>query len=798
MNLTQRITCCLLSFSAICFSQKKTLRAETVTSDISVDGKLDEPDWQKAAVASDFLMFTPDNGKPENPATKTEVRILYDDNALYVGALLYDNEPEKILKEITERDKFGTAEHFGIYINGFNDGQQDFRFFVSASGVQMDCLATESDEDYSWDAIWNSSVSITDFGWVVEMRIPYAALRFGNQKEQTWGLNFFRELRRYRQKYTWSLIDANIQAVIPQAGLLENIRDINPPTRLFFIPYSSYYYDNTDGHSDHQYKLGMDIKYGLSDSFTLDAILVPDFGQTRFDDVVLNLTPFEQQFNENRPFFTEGTDLFNKGAMLYSRRIGGAPSTYPITSDEEVVSDYPGSVDLLNAIKLSGRTKSGLGVGIMNAITEKTSATVTNTTTGESRRVVVEPLANFNILVLDQRFGGNSSVSLVNTNVTRNGSYRDANATGLLWDLNTKDNTYKLDGDFKYSYINDATDVQGFKTAVNFIKTHGEHRYDLFAKYISKDYDINDMGYSTLNNYYNFYANYNYRILNPTGIFNTFIYKLTSSVEVQNQTGKFQDYLWSTSVEFNSRSNDYFYTGVQFRPVETFDFFQPRVVGRYSYNPRSMLAWFQFSSNYNRRFALDFNPSMDASYEKGRYGYGIYLSPRFRASDRLLFIYSFDVYHARNDRGFVDLTDEDIIYGQRDRTTINTELSGRYSINNRMTVNLRARYYWSYADYERMFSLDNDGYLTDFPVTNTALEDYDQNLGLWNFDLNFTWWFAPASQLSVLYRNNSIYEDTVDGPHYGRNTRNISDQRLNSVFSVSLRYFIDYNDFKKK
>jgi hypothetical protein len=372
------------------YGQRKNLQAKSISENISIDGKLNEAIWNTAPVATDFLMLEPDNGRPISPNKKTDVRILYNNDAIYVAAILYDDEPQKILKELTQRDNFGTADHFGIFINGFNDGQQDFRFFVSSSGVQMDCLATEGGEDYSWDAIWDSEVSITEYGWVVEMKIPYAALRFSNDEKQTWGLNFYREIKRDRQKYTWNLIDMKIGAALPQTGQLEGIENIKPPTRLFFIPYSSFYVENNKEGTDNKFKAGMDIKYGINDSFTLDAILVPDFGQTKYDNVVLNLGPFEQQFNENRPFFTEGTDLFNKGNLLYSRRIGGSPSTYLYSSDENVIASNPSTVNLINAIKISGRTSSGLGIGVLNAVTEKTYGTLRNAQTNETTRVVVE------------------------------------------------------------------------------------------------------------------------------------------------------------------------------------------------------------------------------------------------------------------------------------------------------------------------------------------------------------------------------------------------------------------------
>ena len=276
------------------------------------------------------------------------------------------------------------------------------------------------------------------------MKIPYAALRFPNKKEQIWGINFIRDFRRERQVYAWNPIDATIGNVAQQHGVLNGIIDIKTPTRLFFIPYASAYYESTSQETETTLKGGMDIKYGINDAFTLDGILIPDFGQTKFDNVVLNLGPFEQQFNENRAFFTEGTDLFSKGNVFYSRRIGGPPVTEPTLSDNEEVSAYPAAVNLVNALKVSGRTKDGLGIGVLNAITQKTEATIKNNTNEETRNEVVEPLTNYNVIVFDQRFYKNSSVSFLNTNVTRNGHFRDANVSVLAFDLNNKNKNRKI------------------------------------------------------------------------------------------------------------------------------------------------------------------------------------------------------------------------------------------------------------------------------------------------------------------------------------------------------------------
>lgn len=778
--------------------QRKSLQAKSISENISIDGKLNEAIWNTAPIATDFLMLEPDNGRPISPGKKTDVRVLYNNDAIYIAALLYDDEPKKILKEMTQRDNFGTADHFGVFINGFNDGQQDFRFFVSASGVQMDCLATESGEDYSWDAIWDSEVSITEFGWVVEMKIPYAALRFSNAEKQTWGLNFYREIKRDRQKYTWNLIDMKIGAALPQTGQLEGIENIKPPTRLFFIPYSSFYVENNKEGTENKFKAGMDIKYGINDSFTLDAILVPDFGQTKYDNVVLNLGPFEQQFNENRPFFTEGTDLFNKGGLLYSRRIGGSPSTYLYSSDENIVASNPSTVNLINAIKVSGRTSKGLGIGVLNAVTEKTYGTLRNTQTNETKEVVVEPLTNYNILVLDQRFNQNSSVALVNTNVTRNGEFRDANVSALVYDLNTKNNKFNLTGDFKYSYINEYGDnenLNGINTSIQIGKKGGKWRYNTGASYVSKEYDANDLGITFINNFHSAYVNLGYRILNPNSVFNTFKINTNYYAEFQNTTGRLQK--GEINIDFTSTSikNDYYSIALYISPLETYDFYEARVNERFVNLPKNVYTSFYFSSNYNRAFALDINPYFTITSEEDRVSYGLKVAPRYRFSNKLLMNYMIEMYNQNSDRGWVAFEGDDIIFAERDRRTLTNELGLKYSMNPKMTLNLAARHYWSYAENNQYLTLQNDGTLTS---NSTFTVNKNSNFSTWNFDLSYSWWFAPGSQISVLYRNNATDRRTEIDRRLGNNLKNLFNNNLNNILSISIRYFIDYNSIKNK
>jgi hypothetical protein len=785
------------------YSQKKSLTTQFTTEKITIDGKFDEEAWLKADVAKDFVMWMPDNGKAEPKERRTEVRVTYDNEAVYFAATMYDDEPNKILKELSQRDNSGTADRIGVFINGYNDGQQEFSFILSAAGVQEDFLFTESSgEDSSWNAIWEGKTQITDFGWTAEIKIPYAALRFSSEKKQTWGINFIRDFKRARAFYTWNLINNKINSRGNQEGVLNGIENIKTPTRLFLIPYSSFYLNsNANQKTKGDLKGGVDIKYGINDAFTLDAILVPDFGQTAFDNVILNLSPFEQKFNENRPFFTEGTELFSKGNLFYSRRIGGSPSSSPELSANESINESPGKVNLLNALKISGRTKNGLGIGVLNAVTEKTEAIITNDITGTTRKALIEPLANYNVFVLDQRFRKNSSVSFINTNVTRNGDGRDGNVSALLFDLNTKKNTYNLSGDYKYSFVNGlgVENKKGYSSSINIGETSGKFQYGAGAEYISKSFDKDDMGIQFQSNYHSFYSNGSYRILNPTKTFNMFNIYMNLYSEFDNRTGRIQQGMVNFNLNSVNKKNHYFGGGFNARPIKIYDFYEPRTVdqSRFLQIPEFISTYLYYSSNSNNRFAFDFNPFMSFVNEKGRRNYGVVIAPRYRFSDHFSLSYNFDYSKQDNNLGYVgsDSATNEIFMGRRDRSTYINTVQGKFTINSDMNFNLSLRHYLSYADYSQYYSLQNDGTLNS---TTNFTQNSNSIFNAWNLDVSYSWWFAPGSQVSILYRNNAALFENEFKRDLGSNFQKVIDKNnLNHVFSISVRYFIDYNSLKK-
>ena len=785
-----------LSSILFSFSQtKKSVSTKKTAENISIDAELNEESWKNAEIATDFVSLEPKNGTPIPEEFKTEVKILYSDDAIYIGAALYDPNPEKILKELVERDNIGTSDFFGVFINGYNDGQQEFRFFVTAANGQIDTNFTSSEgEDGSWNAIWESNAKITDFGYVVEMKIPYAALRFPEQEQQTWGLNFFREVRRERQKYTWSPIDNKIGAISQQAGILTGIENIKTPTRLFLIPYSSFYLSGSEAQKTKgELKGGLDVKYGINDAFTLDAILVPDFGQTKFDNVILNLGPFEQQFNENRPFFTEGTDLFSKGNLLYSRRIGATPNLDLNLNENERILEMPSAINLLNALKISGRDKDGLGIGFLNAITERTTATAYNEITNNSREVVISPLTNYNVTVFDQRFNQNSSVTFINTNVTRDGSFRDANVSGLLFNLNNKDNSYNLSGEVKTSSIYDEKSSNGLNTSLYFADTNGKFRYSFGGNYVSKDYQVNDLGINFRTNYYSFSGNTSYRILNPNKTFNTFRVNLNSYFEFYTPTNQIQASNLNVNLNSTNKKNHFFGGGINFNPFKNYDYYEPRVTDRFFVNPENIGGWFYFSSNYNNKFAIDFEPFLTHVINENRYESGVNISPRYRFSDKFSLVYSFNYFKLKNDIGWIDFENSNIIFARRDRDTYTNSITSKFSISSEMNFNLSVRHYWSLAENNKINNLNEDGSLS----TNTTYTgNRNSNFSTWNLDLSYSWWFAPGSQMSILYRNNASTFERQINKDFGSNFSNLFEDNLNHVLSVSVRYFIDYNQAK--
>jgi len=782
--------------------EKKKLNITRTENAPKIDGILDDAIWETAEIATDFIQFRPEMGVKLPESQRTEVKMTYDDDAIYVSAYLYD-DPQDIMKQLTARDNFGQTDFFALVLNPNNDAQNDTQFFVFSSGVQADAIASPSiGEDFSWNAVWESAVTINDDGWSLEMKIPYRTLRFDNQEAPTWGLQFHRQFRRFRSQYTWNPIDVTKGNVGLYHGELKGLDGITPPTRLSLYPFATGIVNSFDGETETKATFGMDVKYGITENFTLDATLVPDFSQAGFDNVVLNLGPFEQTFSEQRQFFTEGVDLFSKGGLFFSRRIGSAPTGQVELEDNETI-DSPNEVKVLNALKISGRTKDGWGMGVFNAITETTKGRIANEDTGETREEVVEPFTNYNILVVDKQFGGNSSVSLINTNVLREGSFRDANVTAARADIINKKNTFRMVGEAKMSYVDyQNTDAElGASTFLFLGKVAGNFRYSFDHRFADTKYEINDLGLQFRNNFNNFGIDASYEIFEPQGNLNSYRVNFFSNYRKLASPGVFTGFNFGGGYRASTTKLDAYGFRLNVEPGKQYDFFESRD-GRAFIYENSISTGFWVSSNYNRILALDVRSNIGTLFEEGRdlFNYDIEISPRVRFSDNFLMVYRINFNHRNGDRGYATEVDGEPIFGERNRHIVTNSISANYTFDPFNVLALTFRHYWDTVDYDYdMFTLQDNGRLTTASGFNrdNIGDDPNINFSTWNIDLSYSWQFAQGSFLTALYRNSLFNFDNLSQESYGDSLNQLFDQPMQNTFSLRLQYFIDYNDAKK-
>ena len=775
----------------------KTIEAQYLTGKIKIDGVLDEPAWKQAPVATDFIQFEPDNGG--QASQRTEVRVLYDNSGLYVGAIMYDTAPDSIRMDLSKRDEDAIADVFSVSVDPFNNGLYAFTFMVSAAGVQSDMKITIDNMDRTWDAVWDSEVSRFDSGWVAEIKIPFSALRFSTAKVQTWKINFFRFIARKMELDSWQFIDKNVPGFVDQYGELTGLKDLKPPLRLAFMPYISGYANNVDGKWSYLTRGGMDLKYGLNESFTLDMMLIPDFGQVESDDQVLNLSPFETYYVEKRQFFTEGSELFNKADIFYSRRIGAQPidyyEPYYELNDNEVITSNPSQTQILNATKITGRTNQGLGLGLLNAITAPSYATVKDTITGEERKILTQGLTNYNVFVLDQGLRNNSYVSLINTDMYVAGGRLLANVTASDFQLRFAGGLVSLVGVVALSqrYARETDPLIGFRTKLGLSKSKGNFQYGVETDVMDDKYEINDMGFLRRNNSIENRIWMRYNQVRPTKLFLNWYARLTYSYRTLYEQGKFENSAFHANVFFRFKNlwNLFIFNYTEL--TDEHNWYEPRIWGRFYRDPRNTFAGAGLSSDPSKNFSMSWR--VNGYYaNRDKNGYSLSTDMSVRMSNR--FNVNYSIRFSRGRRfGFVDYVNFDTIYfGLRNEQTLTNTINFRYNFTNRQNLNMRLRHYWSIADYsDQFYFLRYDGYLEPTDFTTNA----DINFNAFTIDLIYTWNFAPGSELTLMWKNQIYtYGQDVDYNFVDNLASTISSPQSNSL-SVKILYYLDWTYFNR-
>jgi hypothetical protein len=412
------------------------VQAIRAVTPIVIDGGLDDEVWLKAPPATEFIQRDPDEGKPATE--RTELRVAYDDDALFVGVRLHDREPARIARQLARRDTEAEADGFWLFLDPHHDHLTGAAFSVSAAGVQGDSTVhNDSWQDNSWDAVWESAVKMDERGWTVEMRLPYSQLRFPAADRHTFGINAMRYIQRRNERAWLVHVPKTESGLASRFGHLEGLAGVSPHRTVELLPYfvsrGEFIAPSEPGDPFNDGArmfagAGLDLKYRVSSNLSLDGTINPDFGQVEVDPAVVNLTAFETFFEEKRPFFIEGANIFSNfgrtGAndfwgfnrsepmIFYSRRIGRSPQG---SSDGEFV-DRPSATTILGAAKMTGKTRNGWSVGVLDAVTGREHAqTVENGSRGEAE---VEPLSNYFVGRV-QREMGRAAFGVLATAVNR-------------------------------------------------------------------------------------------------------------------------------------------------------------------------------------------------------------------------------------------------------------------------------------------------------------------------------------------------------------------------------------------
>ena len=472
-----------------------------------IDGQMNDPCWEQVEWSGDFIQIQPYENKA--PSQQTSFKVLYDDDNLYILVRAFDSEPDKISRRISRRDNFD-GDMVSVAIDSYYDQQTAFSFTAMASGAKGDEAVTQDGNnwDESWNPIWFLKTSIDDKGWCAEMKIPFSQLRFGKKTEHIWGIQVMRHIFRLEERSTWQFIPKGSPGQVHLYGELHGINDIKPKRKVELLPYTVARTERFAKAGDNPFlngkksafSAGLDGKAAITNDLTLDFSINPDFGQVEADPSEVNLSAFESYFSERRPFFVEGKNIYefepsssivihNMGAdnLFYSRRIGRYPHNSPELKENEY-ADIPEATTILGAMKLSGKTKDGLSIGVLESVTANEKATIDNG--GVRRKESVEPLTNYFVGRLQKDYNKGETVfggivTAVNRDITNpalNYLPTAAYTGGLNFNRNWNERTWYFNANAIFSYIKGSTEAM-----VNAQRSSARYYQRPDANYVSVD-----------------------------------------------------------------------------------------------------------------------------------------------------------------------------------------------------------------------------------------------------------------------------------------------------------------------
>lgn len=757
---------------AILFSQPKSLKAARTAVSPIIDGYGNDEVWKQANTASDFVQREPIEGTPESE--KTEFKILYDDNNLYLYALMYDSHPDSIVSRLARRDDIPESDWFGIGFDSYNDKQTAFVFIVLPSGSKSDELMYNDgkNEDYSWDPVWEVETKILPNGWSAEFKIPLSQIRF-TEGNDTWGMNVARRISRKQEETNWNLMSKKKDGFVSQFGIMTGMADIRLPKLFEVLPYavsSSEHHPQTSNREKIERidpSVGVDIKYGVSSNYTLDVTFNPDFAQVEADPAVLNLTTFETFYPEKRPFFIEGTQIlrfttfggdFGPG-LFYSRRIG-KPVRVNLPSDGKIITEEPFHTTILTAAKLTGKTESGTSIGLLTALMDDEEFSYRDTL-NNIKTVRAEPSATYNLFRIKQDFWGNSNIGFIATGVARE-NRSPAYTAGTDWNVKFIDNNYQLDGFLAASRIIRPNNEirEGSAGKIHFGKVSGDWVWGISSDFTSKKYFINDIGFFNAPNDYGMFGNLTHRDYQPGEYFRSVSYGffphlrwtfdgLTLFKEINAELwGQFLNYWnfdvsasFSTSAKdpFESRGNGVFNVPeVYFMRGEISTDSREEIIFEFEENVRMAGNGY---TKYNTESAIIYRPSSSMEYRLS----GGYALERGRPS-----------YADETQDSAITFapTEPVAVFGKRDVDNLDITLRSSILFSNDLSLQIYNQFYWAKGTYKDFSVLRPDGNLTSYNYTGNP--DFNETSLQTNVVLR--WEYREGSTFFFVWSHGRAFE----------------------------------------
>ena len=783
-----------------------------------IDGKLDDACWKTGEWAGNYTQWIPNEGaKPSQP---TSMKILYDDKNIYVAIRAFDSIPAKICRKAGRRDEF-TGDMVGVAFDSYHDRRTGFEFDVSAAGQKVDLVVTNPcNVDMNWNAVWYAKTAKEDSAWTTEIEIPLSQLRYSKDSVQVWGLHVWRWIDRVQQESEWELQSSTGPGILYLFGELHGINGLPKSRRIEIMPYMSGKFNTFKAEPNNPFtnkgrswagNVGLDAKIGLASNFTVDLTVNPDFGQVEADPSMMNLTAFETFYDEKRPFFLEGKNIFSfdfdNSSLFYSRRIGHTPSFHPSLTDNEFMK-YPDNTSILGAVKVSGKTAKGLSIGILQSLTASSDARIDSL--GKSKNINVEPLTNYSVVRVQQDFKqGNTVLGGIFTSTNRfiNTTQleflnRNAYTGGIDFLHQWHDKEYFLDAKLVASSITGSSeamtnlqqssaryyqrpDIQNvhIDTISNRLSGYGGDvkigkgskglwRYSTELIWRSPGLDLNDMGfmqmadiikqknsvYCFVNKQVSLFRTYNFT-LSETNNWDFALRYLSSNANLSAYFEFLNKWAVSTSANYTTQALD------------------TRILrgGSAMLLPSTWYQSLYARTDPSAKICFELNTELSSSGSGSARYYSVQPSLKYTPINTLKLSASFNYSGNRNDLQYITTTNNDnqqrYILGKIDQKTLGITFRVDYNI----TPELSIQYYGSpfatvgkYSDFKRVTNYRANNYPDRFveltPTLNSSNtylvseNNNSYNFGNPNFNFSqfrsnlvFRWEYRPGSQFYLVW-----------------------------------------------